>query len=622
MAQCWHRHSVAGIRHKSPEHRSLLRPFGARFLAIAQGKPLVVPDSHHSILLQTFHFHLRIGVSTLTFYTATIRPHSPSSLISMSDLEDEIGLDSSNHETGSDEQDWSHITKPGLNDVLLGRGGGTNNHSGNVKFRKLVNEHKLRYLACSKVEKPRVAREVVQLWRKMDPPGRFLARKDETKKGPGSVKDASNVWYEVGDKKAREKASQCLRERTPDVLPYIKQLRQQQDHFTEQGVNLVQQQLRLQEAHQQGVASAAFHPAQRSQSMSAAHLSFGRRNSMSAAVQQHIQPSRRCSMPAVPTPVTPNGQGGMYQQVRRGSMPVMSAHHEGNQFNQDQYYMQNYDLNQQDSYGLQQQQSLHMDNSHQQQWGYEQPHHPSLRQVTSSFDVMDDFEPLPVANGHGQTVMMQQMQQQQLHHVSPMAMHQRQAMPDIHRSGRLQYNQVQQHSVNLPSPVEVNEVTLEEYRKSLEEYISSNQIPTPAIMPEDDARLTPEMDMPHHNTWIQRLSEMPTEKEQVHRNPVWGNTSRDDAIVDIKDEVVWKQEQDARRYKVNHQQHQAENKSHLSGMSGNNSVFSDFSLENQPNTRESKMTMARQMGSNMSMMSELTDLSETVTHMQLGDLEV
>jgi hypothetical protein len=48
-------------------------------------------------------------------------------------------------------EDWNHITKPGGNDVLLGRGGGTNNHSGNIKFRQLVNEHKMAYLACSKV---------------------------------------------------------------------------------------------------------------------------------------------------------------------------------------------------------------------------------------------------------------------------------------------------------------------------------------------------------------------------------------------------------------------------------------------------------------------------------------
>jgi len=33
------------------------------------------------------------------------------------------------------------------------------------------------------------------------------------------------LWYDVGDDKARMKASQCLREKTPDVLPYIKMLK-------------------------------------------------------------------------------------------------------------------------------------------------------------------------------------------------------------------------------------------------------------------------------------------------------------------------------------------------------------------------------------------------------------
>lgn len=121
------------------------------------------------------------------------------------------------------------ILNPGPHDVLLGRGGGTNNHIGNKNFRDLVTRHKMRYLACSKVDKPKVAREVVNIWKKLEPPGRFLQRKDETKKGPGSVRDEDVVWTEVDDQEARKKASQCLRERTPDVQPYIAHLRQQED---------------------------------------------------------------------------------------------------------------------------------------------------------------------------------------------------------------------------------------------------------------------------------------------------------------------------------------------------------------------------------------------------------
>jgi hypothetical protein len=143
-------------------------------------------------------------------------------------------------------EEWKHILKPTAHDVLCGRGGGTNNHPGNVKFRQTINEHKLRYLAASKVEKPKVAREVVDIWRSLDPPGRFLARKDDSKRGPGSVKAEGNVWYDIGDKKAREKASQCLRERTPDVLPYVREMQRQQDALTGQGLRMVEHQIRMQ----------------------------------------------------------------------------------------------------------------------------------------------------------------------------------------------------------------------------------------------------------------------------------------------------------------------------------------------------------------------------------------
>lgn len=115
----------------------------------------------------------------------------------------------------------SGIEYPGLNDIMCGRGGGTNNHIGNIRFRQLVNEHKIRYFAASKSDKPKVAMEVVQIWRSLDPPGRFLAKTDL------SMGDDS-LWHDVGDKKAREKASQCLRERTPDIMPLVKQLQASQ----------------------------------------------------------------------------------------------------------------------------------------------------------------------------------------------------------------------------------------------------------------------------------------------------------------------------------------------------------------------------------------------------------
>jgi hypothetical protein len=115
------------------------------------------------------------------------------------------------------EPQMQDIDHPGMNDVMCGRGGGTNNHIGNIRFRQLVNGHKLRYLAATKSEKPMVSREVVTIWRSLNPPGRFLKQKP-------SADGKSGLWSDVGDKKAREKASQCLRERTADVAPFVKKL--------------------------------------------------------------------------------------------------------------------------------------------------------------------------------------------------------------------------------------------------------------------------------------------------------------------------------------------------------------------------------------------------------------
>ena len=116
-------------------------------------------------------------------------------------------MSESNNNNNSYSYPLTNITNPGQNDIICGRGGGTNSHPGNIKFRRLIATHKLRYLAATKVDKPNVARDVVKEWRALNPPGRFLAKinpKDKSSSAP---------YNDVGNKKAREKASQCLRER-------------------------------------------------------------------------------------------------------------------------------------------------------------------------------------------------------------------------------------------------------------------------------------------------------------------------------------------------------------------------------------------------------------------------
>ena len=105
----------------------------------------------------------------------------------------------------SEEAQEQQSTEFTSNDVLCGRGGLTNNAPGNIFFRKLVRMKQQVYLLASKREKAGVAREIVETIRSLSPPGRFLK------------KDSNGVYMDIGDRKAREKTSQALREGAPNI---------------------------------------------------------------------------------------------------------------------------------------------------------------------------------------------------------------------------------------------------------------------------------------------------------------------------------------------------------------------------------------------------------------------
>jgi hypothetical protein len=90
-------------------------------------------------------------------------------------------------------------------DILCGRGGLTNHHKGNKRFRDIVALHRPDYVRAPKIQKPSVARVIVRAIRNGDPPGRFL-KKDAT----------TGKWLDIGDKKAAEKTSQALREKSDE----------------------------------------------------------------------------------------------------------------------------------------------------------------------------------------------------------------------------------------------------------------------------------------------------------------------------------------------------------------------------------------------------------------------
>lgn len=98
-------------------------------------------------------------------------------------------------------------TTIGRTDVLSGRGGATNSHSGNKAFRRLVKAHQDEYLKAKKKDKPAVAARVVEHVRKQG--GHFLRQHSS---------DGRHIyWVDIGDERAKEKTCQALREGAPAI---------------------------------------------------------------------------------------------------------------------------------------------------------------------------------------------------------------------------------------------------------------------------------------------------------------------------------------------------------------------------------------------------------------------
>jgi hypothetical protein len=102
------------------------------------------------------------------------------------------------------------ISTPHENDVLCGRGGLSNNHVGNARWRLLVNAKKEIYVSLSKRRKMLLSKSIVKTVRSQSPPGRFL-QKDPR----------SGLWFDIGEQKAHEKTSQALREGAPEIRQHV-----------------------------------------------------------------------------------------------------------------------------------------------------------------------------------------------------------------------------------------------------------------------------------------------------------------------------------------------------------------------------------------------------------------
>jgi len=87
------------------------------------------------------------------------------------------------------------------NDVLFGRGKGSNNYIGNRRFRQIVAQYRDTYFETRRTDKPMMARRVMDLVRNQVPRGRFL-----------QFDSISGNYFEVSEDEAIRKTSQSLRE--------------------------------------------------------------------------------------------------------------------------------------------------------------------------------------------------------------------------------------------------------------------------------------------------------------------------------------------------------------------------------------------------------------------------
>jgi hypothetical protein len=79
----------------------------------------------------------------------------------------------------------------------------------NAYLSKLID---VNFLQQAKVDKPIFARKIVEFIRGLNPPGRFLKQDPQTQ-----------LWYDIGNRKAMDKTRQALREGAPDLAKHIKE---------------------------------------------------------------------------------------------------------------------------------------------------------------------------------------------------------------------------------------------------------------------------------------------------------------------------------------------------------------------------------------------------------------
>lgn len=94
------------------------------------------------------------------------------------------------------------INKPHPNDIICGRGGRSNIHPGNIRYRKMVNMKADDYIKAPLGKKIPAVYEILNELRSQNPPGRIL-----------KWDRIADSWYHISEKEAKRKICQCFRMR-------------------------------------------------------------------------------------------------------------------------------------------------------------------------------------------------------------------------------------------------------------------------------------------------------------------------------------------------------------------------------------------------------------------------
>jgi hypothetical protein len=81
-------------------------------------------------------------------------------------------MSSSAEKDEHDDVKLSSVVEPHENDVLLGRGGKNNRHSGNEQLRQMARQYREDYQIATKKGKSQLSRQLVHQVRELSPPGR------------------------------------------------------------------------------------------------------------------------------------------------------------------------------------------------------------------------------------------------------------------------------------------------------------------------------------------------------------------------------------------------------------------------------------------------------------------